>query len=569
MKGFLTIIVLFVLTSTCTGQIPCTNATDACGEGTCINNYCACFSQWEGITTCDTTFSGNCTPWQPEELVTGNNTYINYALTTGFRFAGDPLHVVLENPFVNNRTTTIALANGTASCEHPGPYWSKTIVDAPTCVDRFTSDIPYSIFEECILSSEDAGNFFVQNARIDVTHDDFLADWADRGLPDVTRITINRFYVYVYWPKFITLNSTITILSGTKLQGAIIQQEIEVTPNRTGIIDIYTSLPFPYKFNPNCVPYINTTRTDLGITITLVNQSTYTCPDTGNSNQGDEPPCGQVYQVEFSMGSACNISGDYEINFPDCEECREDLGNASSCTLTNTTDSLLFSLVSENICATTIITVPLTGNLQSFNNPAHSGPQATQFFPGQIVYFLVNAQSQRQIQSVEVIGVTLEILGDPASAQTIRVLVNGVPTNIPCGTPPSNCGAALSDPATESSNGNTVAFTLTIDTADLFKLLSPTSDFSINGSPKNFLITITILATLADGNKREATFQTSLEEAAEGSGVYTSQFVLIDDGSYIQPSSASLSLAVSYLFAIFFSFWPPYCYCFNFNNCNE
>jgi len=293
-------------------------------------------------------------------------------------------------------------------------------------------------------------------------------------------VNLNLFALFQVTSSIITKIISLQLPSNSTVFSAIIYQRINIsnTPAEA-TVKIVTSTFYPVDLGQPTVTCISGPNCGLFGPITVV-QVTGPC--------GTDEDCEQIYEILIDLGSACSVTGVYELDFTDQVLCQ----NITFCPFNPPGNAtIIFSLESENICPIITVNVSLSGTLATFSDPAYTVPKVA-FLEGQTVYFLAQLFSLADIISTTVTDISMiristgEVL--PLRADSIDLVtgLNGLTTT-----------------------GSFADFSLLLDPSELFIDHSPTGpDWAgIISFSEGFTFSVTILATLEDVNGKREIFQ--------------------------------------------------------------
>lgn len=291
--------------------------------------------------------------------------------SSGFK-SNSIVSLVIESVLVDNRTdATITLNAAQAICNYPGSqYWSRSVVN---CTEVWTAQIPWDVAAQfCNLARSEDVDWISFSGAIDVYQKDVLG--AIRGTP-ITRDISTGFEYRLRFPKSVSAEApTIQVFAPILVEAAVTSQSYDALTSN-GKINLFTSVQYPFELvNP----------------IILTNVSGLT-PSVGTANQNcpANAPCEENFNVSVARQNNCFFTGEYVTTY-------DIICNANfqgECPLQGETATVVFRVVSQDLCGIFTEDIDLQGSLASFLADYQTNRAA--FIIGQVSYWRFDVTSSK------------------------------------------------------------------------------------------------------------------------------------------------------------------------------
>ena len=302
---------------------------------------------------------------------------------SGFK-SQNVLSLVIMATQVDNRTDAIITLNATSpNCNYPGPNWVKTIVN---CTEIWNATIPWQIaYQECGLNRTETAQSITFDGWIDVFQQDILG--TIRGTP-ITRNLSTNFEYKVVFPKTLSVQSTIQVFAPILVDAAIVSESYDATAMQ-GQLNLFSSVQWPFEL---VQPQVAINSTQLFPTIANLSQ------DCANNSA-----CSENWNISIALSNICNFSGTYAASYQIiCNPLY-----TGQCPLQGENATVIFSIVSQDVCGVFTENIDLNGTLNSYLSDFATERAA--FIIGQVSYWKLDVYSTKAtIISTDLLGVSTQ-----------------------------------------------------------------------------------------------------------------------------------------------------------------
>jgi hypothetical protein len=462
-----------VLISTCWTPDP--RASDCsisgnCLLGTCRWGYCACWSgAWGRECTTDGRYPStlvNPKPWQKAILDLDDGTYKDYGLAAtsdkdffagkwdnhptcksssnfGFtvplatksppvmefaKFENGKFNIKVSQPMITGRAETVVFINNVTKNPLPDRPWCVYPIsnfmtkEVESCKDVFTIRMPWESAQRCYWKVVQEANFEVYKGQIVLRHQEWVLNSIDqwRTIQSVLRVSIK-------FQKFISVDTTSSVYNEARLVAAITQQIVAIDRKDPARVEIVSVLPWPYKldavvnkWNLGLVPK----NQDSSNKYSSIEYFSTDCTEV----EGKE--CKQRWNQYFYLNDkTCTLTGQYAINYTLlCGDAST--AAAAACPLEDKDKkvAIVYSLTSEDFCATIEIDIGLTSVMNSYEDNTFAVIR-TAFVVGRNVYFKIVTSSDVTtvgFQGSKITEVQFLLKSNDVTAAAIQLYKNAV-----------------------------------------------------------------------------------------------------------------------------------------------